>query len=192
MTHVEQISRLGGLLSMLALVHFIVDWVFQTHAEAVAKHNNAAVRARHCAIYTVGFGPLLIYLGLREWNLAAAMLILFLSHFIEDTYWPVVLWAKYIRQPPEMSWRVKLVDGRGKLWNPAGKFLEHVIPSNQWRWDLAQSVPEKKSLKAAQRELDRRGFLEFIGETLGKILMIAIDQIVHVCFLVPIAWIANS
>ena len=188
MTHAEQIARGGGLLSMFVLVHFVVDWIFQTHAEAMAKHNNARVRAKHCAIYTIGFGPILIYLGFRQWDLAAATLILFFSHFVEDTYWPVVLWAKYIRNPPEMKWRVKLIDGRGKLWYPVVGFLDHVIPSNQKRWDVVVSVPNNRTLKEAQRELDRLGFIEFIGEVLGKILMIAVDQIVHVCFLVPIVW----
>jgi hypothetical protein len=188
MTHAEQISRSGGLLAMLVLVHFVVDWIFQTHAEAMAKHNNAAVRARHCAIYSLGFVPILLYLGFEGWKIVAAGLILFWSHFIEDTYWPVVLWAKYIRRPPQMRWRVKLVDGKGRLWNPVGGFLDHVIPSNTQRWDVAISAPHKMTLRRAQRELDRLGFLEFVGEALGKILMIAVDQIVHVCFLVPIVW----
>lgn len=36
----------------------------------------------------------------------------------------------------------------------------------------------------------KAGFLEFIDTTLGKILLIAIDQIIHLAFLFPIAWIA--
>lgn len=188
MTHAEQIARHGGLLSMLVLVHFVVDWVFQTHAEAMAKHNNARVRARHCAIYTVGFGPILIYLGFRQWDLALAMAILFFSHFVEDTYWPVVLWAKYIRRPPCMGWRVGFEGGKGQLINPDGEVLDHALSFNQQRWDVAMGVKDARELKDAQRALDRLGFIEFIGEALGKILMIAIDQIVHICFLVPIVW----
>ena len=218
MTHAEQISRWGGLLSMLVLVHFVVDWVFQTHAEAMAKHNNARVRARHCAIYTVGFGPILIYLGFRQWDLAAAMAILFFSHFVEDTYWPVVLWAKYVRSPPEMQWRVKwyshssfsspeqLRAGQGKVIERPDKLM--LIPPPNWpasgpdplkREGVLNAASAKRlmaldfvkgagDIRRGQRELDRIGFIEFVGDALGKILMIAIDQIVHVCFLVPIVW----
>ena len=30
-------------------------------------------------------------------------MILFVSHFVEDTYIPVILWAKWIRRPPQMT-----------------------------------------------------------------------------------------
>lgn len=183
MDMVNKIAMAGGLFAVMAFVHFFVDWIFQSHAEAMVKHNNPRVRAKHCLIYTLGFVPLMCLLNYSFWEWLIALNILFWSHFYLDTYHGVFLWAKYIRRPPQMSWRVKLVGGVGKLWNPAGNFLDHVIPSNQWRWDLAVSVPEKSTLKKSQQELDKRGFVEFITETLGKILMIVIDQISHLSFL---------
>ena len=41
-------------------------------------------------------------MGLEPWELGAAQAILFFSHFIEDTYIPVYLWAKYIRRIPNI------------------------------------------------------------------------------------------
>lgn len=36
----------------------------------------------------------------------------------------------------------------------------------------------------------KAGFVEFIQTTLGKILMISIDQIIHLLFLLPIVYLA--
>jgi hypothetical protein len=113
---------------------------------------------------------------------------LFVSHFIEDTYLPVVYWALHVRRPPEMRWTIKLENGVGKLYNPDGT-LYHDLLFKPWRWDLATSVTDKKSLKIANKQLVLRGFMEFIDTTLGKILMIAVDQIIHLSFLVPIVWL---
>jgi hypothetical protein len=136
----------GGFFAILGFVHFFVDWIFQSHSEAMVKHNNAKIRAKHCAIYTAGFFPLLAYCwyvnALYGWELVASLLILFVSHFVEDTYLPVLLWAKYIRRPPEMT-----------------------------------GTTDSKA-----------GFILFIQTTLGKILMIAIDQIIHLTFLFPIVY----
>lgn len=135
----------GGLLSILTFIHFFVDWIFQSHAEAMVKHNNWKVRAKHCAIYTLGFIPLLILIFaqgfLTPMELGLSIAILFISHFCEDTYLPVYYWALYIRRPPEMD------SGDKKL-----------------------------------------GFVLFVQTSLGKILMIAIDQIIHITFLFPIVY----
>lgn len=151
-----EIALMGGLLSILVFIHFFVDWIFQSHAEAMAKHNNPKIRAKHCLIYTVGFVPFmaLFHFSWLEWLIA--LNILFWSHFCEDTYIPVYLWAKYIRKPPEMSKPITVTytDGYTK-----------VLPPHP-----------------------QTGFIEFINTPMGKILMIAIDQIIHICFLLPIAW----
>lgn len=134
----------GGLFAVMTFIHFFVDWVFQSHAEAMAKHNNARVRFWHCMNYTLGFVPLLWFFLLTRalvwWQYLLSLGILFFSHFIEDTYLPVYWWAKYIRRPPEM---------------------------------VGDS---------------RVGFITFVSTPLGKILMIAIDQIIHIAFLFPIVW----
>jgi len=156
MNMILYLALMGGILSILTFIHFATDWIFQSHAEAMVKHNNPKIRAKHCLIYTAGFVPLFSFcnFSLVEWLIAIN--ILFWSHFAEDTYFSVFLWAKYIRRPPEMTEprQRKEVDG-----------YVTILP------------PDPKA-----------GFVEFIQGTLGKILMIAIDQIIHITFLIPIAW----
>lgn len=145
MDFVVWLALCGGLFAIMTFTHFFVDWIFQSHAEAMAKHNNWLVRARHCMIYTVGFIPFLGFChwahALAGWQYFLSLGILFFSHFVEDTYLPVYWWAKYIRRPPEMT------EGDPKV-----------------------------------------GFIQFVQTPLGKILMIAIDQIIHIAFLFPIVW----
>lgn len=155
---VTKIALAGGLFAIFTFVHFFVDWVCQTHSEAMAKHNNPKVRARHCLIYTLGFIPLMWVLGFQTWEWVAGLNILFWSHFVEDTYIPVYLWAKYIRRPPEMIEPIKQTQLDGYVT---------LLP------------PDPKA-----------GFVAFIQTPLGKILMIAIDQIIHLAFLFPLVWMA--
>ena len=155
-----EIALTGGLFSILVFIHFFVDWIFQSHAEAMVKHNNPKVRAKHCLIYTIGFVPFiaLFHLSWVEWLFA--LNLLFWSHFCEDTYIPVYLWAKYVRRPPEMTEPRKQAGLDGYV---------SVLP------------PDPKA-----------GFVEFIQTPMGKILMIAIDQIIHITFLLHIDWILMS
>lgn len=156
-----KLALAGGLFSILVFIHFFVDWVFQSHAEAMVKHNNPWIRAKHCAIYTLGFIPIMYvcHFTLLEYILSSS--ILFGSHFIEDTYVPVLLWAKYIRKPPEMTepWKETYIRADGSL-------AVKVHPPNV-----------------------EHGFIEFIKTPLGKILMITIDQIIHIIFLWPVVWL---
>src|SRR5208282_47685 len=151
-----EIALMGGILAVLSFIHFFVDWIFQSHAEALVKHNNPKIRAKHCLIYTVGFIPLFLLCQLSWVEWLFALNVLFWSHFCEDTYIPVMLWAKYIRRPPEMTQPRQRTEVDGYVT---------ILP------------PDSKA-----------GFIEFIQTTLGKILMIAIDQIIHITFLIPIAW----
>lgn len=133
------IAWVGGILAVLTLIHFIADWIFQSHDEAMAKSTNSKVRAKHCAVYTATICA--VCLGgfhLPLLDVAVYATILFSSHFLEDSYLPVYLWAKYIRRAPEFN------------------------------------LPEVS-------ELDR--FKAFASTTLGKILLIAIDQIIHILYL---------
>ena len=158
MNSVLQIALAGGLFAVLAFVHFFVDWIFQSHAEAMVKHNNPKIRAKHCAIYTAGFLPLFYCFGFSWWEWLIGINVLFWSHFGEDTYLPVFYWAKWIRRPPEMTEPQKTTDLDGYV---------------------SVSPPDP-----------RKGFVQFISTPLGKILMIAIDQIIHLTFLFPIIWLA--
>lgn len=151
-----EIALMGGIFSILIFIHFFVDWIFQSHSEAMVKHNNPKIRAKHCFIYTLGFVPLLFFCNFSVLEWLFALNLLFWSHFCEDTYIPVYLWAKYIRRPPEMTEPRKEVGIDGYV---------------------TVSPPDPKA-----------GFVDFIQTPMGKILMIAIDQIIHIAFLLPIAW----
>lgn len=153
MSPVDLLVKLGGLLAVLTFIHFFVDWVFQTHDEAMVKHNNAKVRAKHCFIYTTPFIPLMYFTGLIWWKILIGAAILFLSHFAEDTYIPVYWWARFIRKPPQMK------------QDPEVGFA---------RWIGAVPTPIKDGVH--------------YDSALAKILMIAIDQIIHITFLIPIAF----
>lgn len=160
-----EIALMGGILAVLVFIHFFVDWIFQSHAEAMVKHNNPKIRAKHCLIYTVGFVPFFLFCHFSALEWLIALNVLFWSHFCEDTYIPVYLWAKYIRKPPEMT--------------------------NPRKGDVYLQQQEDGGFKPEQKVLppdSKAGFVEFIQTPMGKILMIAIDQIIHICFLLPIAW----
>ena len=83
-----------------------------------------------------------------------------------------------------MRYRISWKDGRPFLFCPPGVSSTDAAK----RANTASDVKGPADVRDAQTALDRIGFIEFVGEALGKILMIAIDQIVHVCFLVPIVW----
>jgi hypothetical protein len=155
-----EIALMGGIFAILVFIHFFVDWIFQSHSEAMVKHNNPKIRAKHCLIYTLGFIPLLLFCHFSLFEWLFALNLLFWSHFCEDTYVPVYLWAKYIRRPPEMTEPRKQTGVDGYVT---------VLP------------PDPKA-----------GFVDFIQTAMGKILMIAIDQIIHIFFLLPIAWMILS
>jgi len=134
---IDVVAKIGGIFALLVLIHFVADWVFQSHAEAMAKPKNHWVRARHCLIYTVICCASLMLVNPAWYVIGMSAVILWLSHFMEDTYIPVFVWAKYIRKPGPMN---NLTD-----------------------------------------------FVVFAESTLGKILLIAIDQIVHLVFMLPVA-----
>ena len=136
-----------------------MDWIFQSHAEAMVKHNNPRIRAKHCAIYTAGFIPLFLFCHFSWLEWLVALNILFWSHFYLDTYHGVYLWAKYIRRPPEMTEPIKSIGIDGYVT---------IMPPDP-----------------------RKGFVQFVQTTLGKILMIAIDQISHITCLLPIAYMIS-
>lgn len=188
----DQASRMGGIFAWLVFIHFAVDWIFQSHAEAMVKHNNASVRAKHCIIYTAGFIPFLILVSGPDSDLfirrsIPILGILFLSHFVEDTYYPVLLWAKYIRNPPEFRFMVidyPLPGDKIRIYPDPDE--ARIRLSETW---ITGTTWENTTLRKAQQDLDKLAFVEFINTTLGKILMIAIDQIIHIAFLIPVAYL---
>ena len=104
MMRIDLIAKSGGVFATLVFIHFVVDWVFQSHAAAMAKSTNSRIRGIHCAIYTAPFGVYMKLLGLSFPRISIGLLVLFVSHFFEDTYIPVLLWAKHVRKPPEFDY----------------------------------------------------------------------------------------
>lgn len=149
------LAEVGGIFALLTLIHFTVDWIFQTHADAMVKSGNAKIRAKHCLVYTLGFLPFFLILNETPSNIFIYSNILFWSHFAEDTYIPVYLWAKYIRKVPAIT------EGYIKL-----------------------DPDEYQGIRVANME----GFKEWVQTPFGAILMIAIDQIIHIWFLLAIAF----
>ncbi len=174
----------GGLFALLALVHFVVDWIFQTHSEAMVKHNNPKVRAKHCLIYTIGFIPLLYFFEYSWLQWLIALNVLFWSHFVEDTYMPVYLWARYIRKPPEMF--------SPALENSCLQYNYDAVYRGRGDAREAQVLDELRLQKEAKDSFAKKGFIDFVQTPLGKILMIAVDQIIHLSFLLPLVYMAMT
>lgn len=158
MNNINVIATGGGLFAVFCFIHFFVDWIFQSHAEAMVKHNNWKIRAKHCIIYSLGFIPIMFVLDFSISKLLLAINILFWSHFYLDTYHGVYLWAKYIRKPPEMT----------ECWKEA-----YIREDGLTAFKIHAPDP-------------KHGFIEFIQTTLGKILMIVIDQISHLIFIIAL------
>lgn len=92
----------GGTFAVLAIIHFFADWVFQSDKTARAKGGDRLARSDHCLVYTVIFGPVLVLSGLTWLPALIAFAILFVSHYVGDSYIPVFLWAKYVRRVPDL------------------------------------------------------------------------------------------
>ena len=183
-------ARVGGYLCLLTLLHFAVDWICQSHDEAMRKTREWRVRARHCLVYTAPFAVVLLRTSWSlPWSLSMTVGI-FLSHFVEDTYLPVLWWAKYVRCPPQMRRRlVESADGQWSILDYDGSGGCFALPS----WTDAESafilrLKAGEARKSVQKDLDLDGFISFVSEPLGKSLLIAVDQIVHIAFLLPAAY----
>jgi hypothetical protein len=157
---IDLLAKAGGIFSLLVFFHFAVDWLFQSHDEAMAKSSNWRVRWRHCEIYTFPFIPVMWLLKLTYIEMAIGILVLFFSHFFEDTYYPVLLWVKHIRKPPHFNPK--------SHFNPVGHHM-----------------PDFNS-----KEADVERFKAFVSTPLGIILVIAVDQIIHISFLFVIVYMA--
>lgn len=171
----EQLVALGGIFALLVFWHFFADWFFQTHAEAMAKAKDGRTRAWHCLKYALLFTPVMALIGVQDDAAWWAFTILFGSHYIIDSYVPVMLWAKWLRQAPHFD---------VKVWLPGGwedKKIELVD---------ASTVPYDKNQDGVvrQRTLEE-GFKAFIAEPIGIVLMIVMDQFMHIAFLLPVAYI---
>lgn len=165
---IEHLSKIGGIFAVLYLIHYIADWVFQSHDEAMAKSSNYIIRAMHCINYIVPFAILFVIINFDLNKAALCINILFWSHFLEDTYIPVVLWAKYIRKPPEMI--------------SMDFHIKYNLTGDSYTWPLLP--PERTDAE--------RFKLWLKNDPIAYLLMIQIDQIVHYIFLFIVAIIMVS
>lgn len=206
------LAVLGGIYVILAFWHFPADWLFQSQKEALAKAKNHLVRARHCLVYTLLFVPLLLLLRVRihesvfdygpnaelvlGYQFWASLAILWFSHFVIDTYIPVMLWAKYLRRAPQFKQVRKTgprADGSytmtaeqyAKMLRPGGTVLATTGSILRKGWS-------DKEIDEVTYASDEDAFKAFFSTGVGAILCITMDQLFHLAFLWPVAWlIAN-
>ena len=152
---IKTLADAGGLLFILTIVHFILDWIFQSDKIAMSKHSNSSVRAQHCLLYAIGFIPIMFLFKFQMWEYVFGFSVLFITHYIEDSYVPLYLWAKYIRKPLVCS------------------FINHPMDNNLVRQTNNQDY-EYHSLN------NKKDFYKFCDTQLGKILVITVDQIIHI------------
>jgi hypothetical protein len=164
--NIVQLAVVGGVFAVLVFIHFVVDWLFQTHDQAMAKATDALVRAKHCTVYTMGFVPLLWALHVPMVLAVLCIQILFWSHYLEDTYVPVYLWAKYVRKPKGVN------------------FINAAV-LNSTQGGLAPGY-QTETFEYAK---DILGFKTWMGTPLGAILGITVDQIIHLAFLLLVAFL---
>jgi hypothetical protein len=146
------VALAGGYFAWYVMIHFASDFLTQSHYEAINKHHNAKIRAKHCLIYALSFLPFFWWFGMPFWHMAIALNILFWTHFGEDTYAPVLWWVKYVRRPPMFA-----------------------NLNRKLTWRISSD--------------DQQAFRAFIAEPIGTILMIAVDQIIHLACLIPIVYL---
>ena len=101
-TFTDQLAKAGGLFAILSFAHFFVDWFFQTHKGATSKAKDGWQRAIHCTLYTLLMSFIMIPMfGKFTWGFFFSLGILWGSHFFEDTYKPVLWWARHVRKIPD-------------------------------------------------------------------------------------------
>ncbi len=186
------LAVLAGVFVILAFWHFPADWLFQTHKEALAKSENHLIRARHCLVYTAMYLPLLLLLRIRMdywgpqlvlgWQFYASLAILFFTHFGIDTYWPVMMWAKYLRRAPQFKDVVKPLTFTKQQWDDviSGKVKMVASPPKGW---------SDKEVDRITYPSDKEAFRAFFMTPIGAILCITMDQMFHLACLWPVAWL---
>jgi hypothetical protein len=97
-------TLLGSYLCLLIVSHFVCDWLFQSHGEALRKSKDWFIRLGHCVLYTaLMLGCLwLFWRTLQNFQILLMMtgIWLLVTHFFIDTYLPTYWWMRYVRRPP--------------------------------------------------------------------------------------------
>lgn len=98
-------EKIGGILALLVFAHFAIDWLSQTDTNAKLKSSHWPTLFWHSFTYACLMTPLMFLGSPSPMFILQSWLLLFTSHIIIDTYFPVFYWAKYIRRIPGL--RVK-------------------------------------------------------------------------------------
>jgi hypothetical protein len=187
------LALLGGIYVLLAFWHFPADWLFQSEKEALAKAKNHLVRARHCLVYAAIYVPLLLLLRTRihegvfdygptaelvlGWQFWTSLAILWGTHFVIDTYIPVMLWAKYLRRASQfklvLTPEERLRRARERARDPKG-----------WQ--------DKVVDQPITYDDDEAAFKAFFMTPIGGLLCITMDQLFHLACLWPVAWLVAN
>ena len=162
----EFLAQLGGMWAFFLFFHFLFDWVFQSHTEAMkkSKPGGKLYLLKHCLVYAGLFTGMCAVIGMSPQALLITFLVLFVSHFIEDTYIPVYWWAKYIRKPT-----ISVVRHQQDCdWDPG---TDECNCELMYR-EIVVETPKHF-----------RVWLRNGRNPLALMLLIGIDQIVHMVFL---------
>lgn len=180
---IHSLALTGGVFAVLVFWHFLSDWVFQSHKEALAKAKDWRVRLRHVTVYSTLFLPLFWLVGFWGAKAAFAWLLLMFSHFVIDTYIPVMLWAKYLRRAPQFKDVVPPVTfTKEQMEQMMAGTLPMIVnpPRKGWSDHEVDRITYKS---------DGEAFYAFFMTPVGAILCITMDQFLHIGFLLPIAWL---
>ncbi len=113
--------------------------------------------------YAVTFLPILWWFDMSAGAIAVSLTILFVTRYVFYSYVPVMLWAKYLRKAPQ--------------FNNVGK----VFPPQPW---------QDKVIEERGYATDVDAFVAFAQTPLGLILMITMNQFLHIACLLPVAMLA--
>ena len=117
------IIQIGSMFAILALWHFIIDWLGQSQKDAIAKSTNWRIRFDHCFYYALWFVLLGLAFNFHLLPMCLSFGILFISHFIIDTYIPTYLWVKYVRQPAIPTWDFTIEKFKEYAATPIGSII---------------------------------------------------------------------
>jgi hypothetical protein len=99
MTGSSVVAELGGLFALMTLAHFVYDWVPQREQDAVRKQYDWRVRFAHCFVYSALITITLAFIAGQSVFMSWMIFNwLFITHFVEDTYWLPLWWMKNIRK----------------------------------------------------------------------------------------------
>jgi len=112
----HELGLVGGYWFLFTLAHLFADIGVQDHETAMTKAHNPLTRFFHCATYILLMILMMTTVGLTWGEIFVSCLVLFVTHYIGDSYIIVFWWFKHYRAPPWM---------KGKTIKEAGDVFQH-------------------------------------------------------------------